>query len=130
MAARRGFPVACCNHPGVTFVAARLTFAADAETNGCAVTKSNGWVSSCTRTAEGIWTVDFADRFYRCLGMLETIGLAGNLRVQATAQSINDPTPTVTLTFETGSTGSDIDPDSEVVDVCFMMKNSQTAEGA
>jgi hypothetical protein len=130
MASRNALPVEGANIPGLFFISARLTFAADVAANGVAVTKSNGFVSSCTRTAEGIFQVTFADTWYRCLGMLMPPVLTANLRINMTAQSVADSTPTVDFTVETGSTGGDIDPDGLTLDVVFVMKNSSVGEQA
>jgi hypothetical protein len=129
MAGRNTFSDVSANQPGVTLVSCRLTFAADAEANGCAVTKSNGYVSSCARSAEGIWIVTFADSWYRCLGVAPVLIKADTI-LTVTAQSLADSSPTLTLLFETADTGADADPDSVVLDVTFIMKNSGAAEGA
>lgn len=129
MANRNLFPIAGGNQPEFTIVSGLLTFAADAETNGCAVTKSNGFISSVARTAEGIWQITFADSYAYCVGFMHA-ELTANLRCQMTAQSIADTSPTVDLTFETGSTGADIDPDGLAVYCTFIMKNSKYATGA
>ena len=124
------------NQPATCLVTCCLTFADDigvaaaAAASVCAVTLSNGYVASVARTAEGIFPITFDDRWKRCMGIFSVEGLAGDLRVLMTAQSLNDSTPTVDLTFETGSTGADIDPDGEVLYVTFIMKNSSVAEGA
>lgn len=129
MANRNMFGPVRSNHPDMALVHFVLTFAADAEANGCAVTKSNGYVSSCARSAEGIWTITLQHSWASCWGLVVE-GLAGNLRAQLTAQSVADSTPTVTVTFETGSTGSDIDPDSEVLYCTLFLKNSSYANQA
>jgi hypothetical protein len=94
------------------------------------VSKSNGFITSCTRTAEGIWSVLFKDSYARCLGMLKPIGLTSGINCNVTAQSVADSTPTVALTFDTGTTGSDVDPDGMTLDVTFLMKNSMAGTGA
>jgi hypothetical protein len=117
------------NCPGVSVVSFRLVFAADAEADGCAVSKSNGFVSSVVREAEGIWVVNLADSWYRVLGMLQPIGLTSGLACTCTAQSANDSTPTVTLTFDTAASGSDVDPDGLTLDLALLVKNSSAGEG-
>lgn len=129
MANRNMFTDVASNQPGTCLVSCRLTFAADANANGCAVTKSNGYVSSCTKSAEGIWIVTFANSWYRCLGVAPVLIKADTI-LTVTAQSLNDSSPTVTLLFETADTGADADPDSVVLDITFIMKNASYAEGA
>jgi hypothetical protein len=129
MANRNLFPVGGSNQPELVLVSFNLVGAADIGANGYTITGSNGFVASAARTAEGIVQITFADSYAYCCGFFHG-ELTGNLRCQMTAQSIADSTPTVDLTFETGSTGADIDPDGLTVRCNFLMKNSKYATGA
>lgn len=133
MANRNLFPIAGSNHPDIVAVSGLLTFADDvgaaAAGSECTVSKSNGFISSVARTAEGIFPITFADSYAYCVGFCHG-ELTGNIRCQMTAQSIADTTPTVDITFETGSTGADVDPDGLAVYVTFFFKNSKYANGA
>jgi hypothetical protein len=128
MAGRNFFGPVRSNHPDVVLVSGLFTFSADA-TPTCAITESNGYISSCAQaSAEGVYTVTFAQAWAKCLGVL-AIGLADGVEVQATAQSLPDSTPTVTLTFQ-GATGTNADPTSSVCYLTFIMKNSSCANQA
>lgn len=127
MANRNFFGPVRSNHPDVVLVSGYFTFSADA-TPTCAITKSNGFISSCVQSAEGVYDVTFAQSYAACLGVL-VVGMADGNEVQATAQSVADSTPTVTLTFQ-GATGTNADPTSAAGWFTFIMKNSSYANQA
>lgn len=109
------------NVPELVTIHARITAAADVDASGYTVTTGSHYISSVTKSAEGIAVVTMKDP-YQALEGLSCLLSIDDHTVTVDSTSLNDSTPTINLTFRTGA--ADADPDSAEIYLTLHLRNS------
>jgi hypothetical protein len=106
------------NVPWLIEMHIRLTGAADVEASGYTITKGSGYLTSATRTGEGVIQLAFKDRFKQIVGC-HVLSSLQDIVPYLSAVSLDDATPTIDITCElfSDSAGAAVDPDSGILDI-------------
>lgn len=101
------------NVPRLNVLCAKVTFAADAEASGCTVNDGTKFLTSVTRTGEGLWTLTLARKYKKFVGlqMITTKTDSGMHLVSEAVASAG----TIAVRFNALTTGAATDPDSAVL---------------
>jgi hypothetical protein len=96
-----------------------LTAAADTEASGYTINKGSGFVTSASRSAEGILQVTFNQKVGRIVNAIVSLSKDDTT---VTADHASWTTSLAQFTFRTGA--ADTDPDSATIRITFILENS------
>lgn len=110
-----------CNEYFPVAIFGKITAAADVAANGYTVTEGGEFITSVTRTAEGVARILLSDTYNQLLSVQAILSL-DDYTVHYTAEDVDGSTPYIDLTFRTGA--ADTDPDSAIIFLAIHLKNS------
>jgi hypothetical protein len=109
------------NAPEETTIHLRCTAAADVAAEGYAINDGDGFVTSVTRSAEGVMRITLTDRYAKFINA-HVLGNRDDSVPQFNAEAVNSATPTVDIVWREGA--ADKDPDSAEIRVTLVLQNS------
>jgi len=113
------------NEVNVVRLYAKVTGAADVQADGYTVNSGSGYISTVTRTAEGEFKCNLADSYAAFLGGNVLIGKDDSV-ARFTAEDVDSATAPY-VQFEVFSAGSAADPDSAVMYIELILRNSSVS---